>query len=51
VQVVEAEGERDRLAKVAERLVAGELELAPDLGGVRRGVEAAEDAHAERVGG
>jgi hypothetical protein len=51
MRVVEAEGERDRLAKIAERLVAGELKLAPDLLGVRRSVEAAEDANTERVGG
>jgi hypothetical protein len=50
MRVVEAEGERDRLAKIAERLVAGELKLTPDLPGVRWSVEAAEDADAERVG-
>jgi len=50
MRVVEAEGERDGLAKIAERLAAGELKLAPDLLGVRWSIEAAEDTDAERVG-
>ncbi|HTF59552.1 MAG TPA: hypothetical protein VK713_06540, partial [Actinomycetes bacterium] len=50
MRVVEAEGQWDGLAQVAERLVAGELKLTPDLPGVRWSVEAAEDADAERVG-
>src|SRR4029453_7606620 len=50
MRVVEAEGERDGLAQVAERVFAGELELTPDLPAIGWGVYAAEDAYAERVG-
>src|SRR5215218_3170029 len=50
VRVVKAEGERDGLAKISQRLVAGELELAPDLPAIGWGVYAAEDAHAKGVG-
>src|SRR5215217_5333160 len=50
VRVIEAEGEWDGLAQVAERLLAGELELAPDLPAIGWGVHAAKDPHAKRVG-
>jgi hypothetical protein len=50
MRVVEAEGQWDGLAQVAERLVAGELELTPDLPAIGWRVEAAEDADVERVG-
>jgi hypothetical protein len=49
MRVLEAEGERDRLAKLLERLAVGEFKLAPDLPGVRWSIEAAEDANADRV--
>ena len=50
VRVVEAEGERDRLAQVAERLAASQLELAPDLPAIGWGVHATKDPRAKRVG-
>jgi hypothetical protein len=51
VGIVEVEGERDRLAQVGQRLVGRHLDLPPDLLGVGRGIEAAEDADAEGVNG
>src|SRR5215211_7368304 len=50
MRVVEAEGQWDGLAQVAERVFAGELELTPDLPAIGWGVHAAEDAHAKGVG-